>query len=168
MQSMRRILCYLCFTLIWASALLSATSARAGLPEGFVPAYANETEGVKIVQYIPEGETDEAWSEMYTFLVFKKAQASQYLSVARHFGEELQTSCEGAKLRGQHVDAEKMYLLAFECPAVSASAEQSESMVGLLRPYKENVLFVQYVRRGPKGSPPDSTEMINKLYEAAH
>lgn len=145
--------------------VLVASAGFAGVPEGFVPAYANETEQVKIVEYIPKGETVEAWSEMYTFLVLKQVNAAQYVSFARNLGEQLQGSCEGAKLRGQHMDAQKMYLLAFECPEASIAKGQSESMVGMVRPYKQNVLSVQYARRGEKGTPPDSAAMLGKLHE---
>jgi hypothetical protein len=63
------------------------------------------------------------------------------------------------------MDAQKMYLLAFECPDASIAKGQSESMVGMVRPYKQNVLSVQYARRGEKGTPPDSAAMLGKLHE---
>lgn len=153
--------------------LLCCSAAWAGTPEGFFVAYTHEDEQIKLIEYIPDGEKIENWTEMYTYLVVKNADASQYVSFARHFGERIERSCAGSTIRGQHLDKDGIYLIAFECPRsgvakAGAAKDASESMVALISPYKEHILSVQYAKRSEPGVPPKTDGMFKNLFKAAH
>lgn len=128
------------------------------LPEGFQGAYENERDGSYLLEFVPEGQSVEDWTQMITLSGAKglALQMPAPLDVAAAIGEGFRDSCpesyrgsdEGAQ---QVAGADAAHLVMFSCGTVGA---ETESALILVASSGADVFTLQWAERGA-AMPPD-------------
>lgn len=128
------------------------------LPDGFSGAYENEDGGSYLLEFVPEGQTVEAWTEMITLSGAKglAVQMPAALDVAAVIGSGFRDSCpetySGSDEGAQRVaGADTAHLVMFSC---GASGDDTESALILVVTSGADVFTLQWAERGAT-VPPD-------------
>lgn len=144
---------------VTATARVYDRIAAFALPEGFVGAYENEGGGSYLLEFVPQGESVEGWSEMITLSGAKglAVQMPAPLDVAATIGAGFRESCpesyrgsdEGAQ---QVAGGDAAHLVLFSCGAAGAETESALILVVISG---EDVFTLQWAERGA-AVPPDA------------
>ena len=128
------------------------------LPEGFLGAYENEADGSYLLEFVPEGQSVEDWTQMITLSGAEglALQMPAPLDVAAAIGAGFRDSCpesyrgsdEGAQ---QVTGADAAHLVMFSCGAAGAETEGALILVALSG---ADVFTLQWAERGA-AMPPD-------------
>ena len=143
---------------VTATARVYDRIAAFALPEGFVGAYENEGGGSYLLEFVPQGESVEGWSEMITLSGAKglAVQMPAPLDVAAAIGAGFRESCpesyrgsdEGVQ---QVAGGDAAHLVLFSCGAAGAETESALILVVISG---EDVFTLQWAERGA-AVPPD-------------
>lgn len=124
------------------------------LPAGFAAATEREANGSYILEFLPEGETVDDWSQMITLSAARGVaqEVGTPLEMGLRIGDGFQAACPttfwGSDEGVQPVDgAEAAHLLAFSCG--DAGSGQSETALILVALSGEDVFTLQWAARGP-------------------
>lgn len=155
------------FLVLGSSAWSQETTATAqvydrvaafSLPPDFIGAYENEEAGSYLLEFVPEGETVESWSEMIT-LSGAKGLATQLpapLDVAARIGAGFRDSCPDSYTGSDEgvqsiAGADAAHLVMFSC---GSSGAETESALILVVASGVDVFTLQWAQRGAS-VPPD-------------
>lgn len=144
---------------VTATARVYDRIAAFALPEGFLGAYENEEGGSYLLEFVPEGESVEGWSEMITLSGAKglAVQMPAPLDVAAAIGAGFRESCpesyRGSDEGTQQVaGGDAAHLVLFSCGAAGAETESALILVVISG---EAVFTLQWAERGA-AVPPDA------------
>lgn len=77
-------------------AQLQAENLLAGVPEGFEVGYHASQNGMIIAEFVPKGETVEAWSRMITVQVFRGLRNADGDQLASNMQQGWEAACTGS------------------------------------------------------------------------
>lgn len=143
---------------VTATALVYDRVTAFPLPEGFMGAYENEDGGNYLLEFVPEGQSVEAWSQMITLSGAKglALQMPAPLDVAAAIGAGFRETCPDS-YRGsdegeqQVAGADAAHLVMFSCGTGGAGTETALILVALSG---EDVFTLQWAER-ETAIPPD-------------
>lgn len=133
------------------------------LPPKFVAVTERESYGTYLMEFVPEGETVDDWSQMITLTAAEGVMPDlgNPLEMGFRIGEGFQAACPetfwGSDEGVQPVPgAEAAHLLAFSCG--DGGNGQSETVLVLLAASGDDLYTLQWAERGPTSDAPLTPE----------
>jgi hypothetical protein len=147
----------------WSSLLLDRT-VTITLPDNFAPepAFSDASSGAAIVEFLPPGETVEAWSQMLTLTGYDDngslAPDQAATGMANHLAEGYGNACPGSfaaeDLGAPAVSGAEAVFAAWLACGDAGGSGHSEAMVVLVFSAGGTVYTAQWAERGPATSGP--------------
>lgn len=143
----------------WSSLLLDRT-VNITVPDSFVAesAFSDATPGSAIIEFIPPGESLEAWSQMFSLTAFAgvaegTASDQAVLGMAEQLAQGYAAACPGGMATEglgspALAGAEATFTVWLACDQVGDSGT-AEAMVALILAIEGTIYTVQWAERGP-------------------